>query len=69
MKKSSKSEYSQQQVLDTAVEVSARKGYHDTRVDDIVEASGTAKGAVYFHFPRNQDVFSLGHCPICKSIG
>lgn len=46
-----------QRILDAAVEVFSHKGYHDTRVDDIVEASGTSKGGVYFYFRSKQEIF------------
>jgi len=46
-----------QRILDAAVEVFSQKGYHDTRVDDIVEASGTSKGGVYFYFRSKQEIF------------
>jgi AcrR family transcriptional regulator len=46
-----------QRILDAAVEVFAEKGYHDARVDEIVEASGTSKGAVYFYFSSKQQIF------------
>lgn len=44
-------------ILEAAVQVFADRGYHDTAVDDIVRASGTSKGAVYFHFPNKQGIF------------
>ncbi|MDZ7845160.1 MAG: TetR/AcrR family transcriptional regulator [Anaerolineales bacterium] len=47
-----------QQILDAALEAFATRGYHDTRVSDIVEGSRTSKGAVYFHFPSKEDIFS-----------
>lgn len=46
-----------QKILDAAVQVFSRKGYHDTRVDDIVTESETSKGAVYFHFPSKEQIF------------
>jgi len=46
-----------ERILDAALEVFARKGYHRARVDDIVRASATSKGAVYHHFPNKQAVF------------
>jgi AcrR family transcriptional regulator len=55
--KMTKAEQTQQQILDAAVEVFSQKGYHETRVDDIVAASGTSKGAVYFHFPSKETIF------------
>lgn len=44
-------------ILDAALDVFARKGYHRATVDDIVRASGTSKGAVYHHFPNKEAVF------------
>jgi len=44
-------------ILEAAVKVFASKGYHDTKVDDIVKASQTSKGAFYFYFPSKQDIF------------
>ena len=46
-----------QRILDAAIDVFSQKGYHDARVDDIVDASGTSKGAVYFHFKSKQQIF------------
>ena len=47
----------QQKILDAAIDVFAQKGFHDTRVDEIVDVSKTSKGAVYFYFPSKQDIF------------
>jgi len=44
-------------ILDAAVNVFATKGYHDTKVDDIVRASNTSKGSFYFYFPSKQEIF------------
>jgi len=46
-----------QRILDAAVERFSQEGYHNTKVADIVEDSGTSKGAVYFHFPSKEDIF------------
>jgi AcrR family transcriptional regulator len=44
-------------ILEAALTVFARKGYHRGVVDDIVRASGTSKGAVYHHFPNKEALF------------
>lgn len=44
-------------ILEAAVRVFAEKGYHETRVDDIVAESQTSKGSVYFYFPSKQEIF------------
>ena len=46
-----------ERILDAALEKFASKGYHDTRMDEIVEESGTSKGAIYFHFPNKERLF------------
>lgn len=46
-----------ERILDAAVKVFASKGYHDTKVDDIVSESHTSKGSFYFHFPSKQKIF------------
>lgn len=46
-----------ERILDAALDVFSSKGYHDTRVDEIVEQSSTSKGSVYFHFPSKQSIF------------
>ena len=46
-----------QKILDAAAQVFAEKGYHDTRVDEIVSRSSTSKGAVYHYFPGKQQIF------------
>ena len=44
-------------ILEAAAKVFASKGYHDTKVDDIVSQSQTSKGSFYFYFPSKQDIF------------
>ena len=44
-------------ILDAALNVFSKKGYHDTRLDEIVEAAGTSKGAVYLYFPNKEQLF------------
>ena len=44
-------------ILDAALDKFSSKGYHDTRMDEIVEESGTSKGAIYFHFPNKERLF------------
>lgn len=44
-------------ILDAALNIFSRKGYHDTRLDEIVEESHTSKGSIYFHFPNKERLF------------
>lgn len=50
-------ENTRNRILDAALDVFSLKGYHDTKVDEIVERSDTSKGSVYFHFPNKQRLF------------
>ncbi len=44
-------------ILDAALDIFSRKGFYDTRLDEIVEISHTSKGAIYFHFPNKEWLF------------
>jgi AcrR family transcriptional regulator len=46
-----------QQLLDTAREVFAARGYHNTGVADIIEAAGVARGTFYNYFESKRAVF------------
>ncbi len=46
-----------ERILDSALNLFSRKGYHDTRMDEIVDESATSKGAIYFHFPSKERLF------------
>ena len=45
------------QIMDAAMKVFTRKGYASARVDDIVDASGLSKGAIYHHYDGKKDIF------------
>jgi TetR/AcrR family transcriptional regulator, fatty acid metabolism regulator protein len=44
-------------ILDAALNIFSHKGYHDTRLDEIVSESQTSKGSIYFHFPNKERLF------------
>jgi AcrR family transcriptional regulator len=46
-----------QELLDAAQVVFARQGYHATSVDDVAEAAGYTKGAVYSNFRSKEELF------------
>ncbi len=46
-----------QRILDAALNIFSRKGYYDTRMDEIVDESHTSKGSIYFHFPNKERLF------------
>ena len=45
-----------EQILDTAESVFAKRGFHETRMDDIVSESGLSKGAIYWYFKKKDDI-------------
>jgi AcrR family transcriptional regulator len=57
MPNSTPTQETRDRILEAAVSVFATKGYHDTKVDDIVAESNTSKGSFYFYFPSKQDIF------------
>jgi TetR/AcrR family transcriptional regulator, fatty acid metabolism regulator protein len=54
---SSRKSATRRRILDAATAVISQSGYHGTSVDDIVQASGSSKGAFYFHFPSKEEMF------------
>ena len=50
-------EETRRRILESATQVFASKGFHNAAVDDIVKASGTSKGAVYFYFESKEQIF------------
>jgi AcrR family transcriptional regulator len=46
-------------LLEAGAEVFARRGYHDTRVDDIAEVAGVSHGTFYRYFPNKDEVFRV----------
>jgi AcrR family transcriptional regulator len=48
-----------QALLEAAREVLVQRGYHGTRVDDIVEAAGVSHGAFYRYFKNKDEIAHL----------
>jgi AcrR family transcriptional regulator len=44
------SEERRAQIMEAALEVFARQGFHQARMDDIAQASGLSKGALYLYY-------------------
>ncbi|MEQ8674230.1 MAG: TetR/AcrR family transcriptional regulator [Aggregatilineales bacterium] len=51
------SKTTRERILDAALDIFSRKGYHDTRLDEIVEEANTSKGSIYVHFPNKERLF------------
>lgn len=45
-------------LLDAGIEVFGTKGYHPSRVDDIVKVAKTSHGTFYLYFANKEDLFS-----------
>ena len=45
-----------QELLDAALAVFAERGYRNTRIDDVAEAAGVTKGAVYHYFATKEEL-------------
>jgi AcrR family transcriptional regulator len=54
--KKNKSKDKRKIVLDAAMVVFARNGFHETHVDQIAEFAGVAKGTVYRYFKSKEDI-------------
>ncbi len=52
-------------ILDTAERLFIEKGYDRASLQDILEATGLSKGAIYHHFASKEDIFYS----VCDRIG
>ncbi|SVE56424.1 uncharacterized protein METZ01_LOCUS509278, partial [marine metagenome] len=50
-------ENSKEQILEAAMKVFVKRGYEQTRMDDIAKLSGLSKGAIYHHYESKKDLF------------
>ncbi|MEC0213671.1 TetR/AcrR family transcriptional regulator [Paenibacillus ehimensis] len=46
----------EQLILDYAEKMLLEKGYHDVSMDEIAAGVGVAKGTLYLHFPKKEDL-------------
>jgi AcrR family transcriptional regulator len=46
-----------QQILECARDVFAKRGYHEAKIEDIVNAAGVARGTFYLYFEDKRAVF------------
>ena len=44
------------QIMDAAMKVITRKGFSNTRMDDIVNEAGLSKGAIYHHYEGKKEI-------------
>jgi len=51
-----KGERTERRLMDAAREVLAERGYQDTRIEDIAQAAGLAKGTLYIYFKNKRDI-------------
>ncbi|HLX55920.1 MAG TPA: TetR/AcrR family transcriptional regulator [Ktedonobacteraceae bacterium] len=52
------SEARKHQILDAAMAVFARQGFHEARMDDIVQESGLSKGTLYWYFKSKEEIIT-----------
>jgi AcrR family transcriptional regulator len=45
-----------EEILDAALDVFARRGYHGSSIDEIAHAAGISKALIYEHFPSKRDL-------------
>ena len=57
MSRAQRKEVTRELLLDAAIGVFAEKGYHGASLDDVADAAGFTKGAVYSNFTRKSDLF------------
>jgi AcrR family transcriptional regulator len=50
------SEERRSQIIDSAIQVFARKGFSSTRMDDVATESGLSKGLLYWYFKSKEEI-------------
>ena len=45
-------------ILDAAIIVFSRKGFHQARMDDIAKHSGLSKGTIYWYFSSKEKIIA-----------
>jgi TetR/AcrR family transcriptional repressor of nem operon len=56
MIKETKGQITRQKIIDAAASVVVSRGFNNTSINDIIQASGVKKGSVYFHFPGKEEI-------------
>ena len=46
-------------IFNTAIKMFSEKGYDNTSVEDITAIAGVAKGSLYYHFSKKEDIFDM----------
>ena len=54
-----------QKIMDAGAQLFIQKGYDGTTLQDIIDATGLSKGAIYHHFKSKEDIFIR----ICDRLG
>lgn len=46
-------------IFNTAIKLFSEKGYDNTNIEEITAIAGVAKGSLYYHFSKKEDIFDL----------
>ena len=46
-------------IFNTAIRVFSEKGYDNASIEEITATAGVAKGSLYYHFSKKEDIFDL----------
>lgn len=46
-------------IFNTAIKLFSEKGYDNTNIEEITAIAGVAKGSLYYHFSKKEEIFDL----------
>lgn len=46
-------------IFNTAIQIFADKGYDNSSIEEITAVAGVAKGSLYYHFSKKEDIFDM----------
>ena len=62
-------------IFNTAIKMFSEKGYDNTSVEEITAIAGVAKGSLYYHFSKKEDIYiwfqgfgMITHCTEIKNV-
>ena len=58
---SAKGAQTRQNIIEKSLQLFCVKGYYNTSINDILQATGLTKGGLYGHFPSKEDIWNAAY--------
>ncbi|OLR89528.1 ScbR family autoregulator-binding transcription factor [Actinokineospora bangkokensis] len=68
MSKQQRAELTRSRLVDAAARLFERRGFAGTNINDITDAAGVTKGALYFHFSAKEDLVGAVQAEVAQAL-